>query len=235
MPVRGACSRMTSTTLVRTSPPAIPSEAAPSVGSCFDLRRQPLLPLVDRLPLLRGERPGVALEHVHAAPGEQVRHRGHADLLQQAQHHLRGDRVGGIGQQLDLRPARREAGKARPEPLRHHHRHVELPALHQLPGALPVEGLLPGLGLEGPADREPFSFSSAPSSRVDTSEWSSSTTPTSTRTDAPPPPRPPKTMAKMEKKAIGSRNVMACTTRSRRRCSRLTRMMVPIIRAAPFR
>ncbi len=45
---------------------------------------------------------------------------------------------------------------------------------------------------------------------------------------------PPKTLAKIEKKTMGSRNVSACATRSRRRLIQLIFSSVPIIRAAPF-
>ena len=148
----------------------------------------------------------------------QVGRRRHRHLLQQAADHLRRDRIGHVGEQLDARrvsaagrsrrPSRPGLSAARPRPARR--RSAPAPRRAARSSAAPLPS--------GVRRRRARAAPSPPSGRRRCA-GSTRCRPRRRRRCGPAtvelPPWLPNTDAKIEKNRIGSRNVSACATRSR--------------------
>ncbi len=107
--------RITSTTSTLTPmPPAAGGDPAPPAGRPCAFSRGSHC--VDRRLLLRRQRARVLLELAHASLHQQVGRRRHRHLLQQAEHHLRRDRIRDVGEQLNRRPAAARSRSSRTPP-----------------------------------------------------------------------------------------------------------------------
>ncbi len=226
---------MTSTTCRLT-----PIADAPPPGRGRSCRRRLRLehgkPRVDRRLLLRRELSGVGFELTHAALHHEIGRGRHRDLLQQPSDHVGRNRIGRIREQRNRRPAAKSGSTERlTQPAWDHDSDRDIAAAHQPLGAGTVERRCGLLFLGGGPDSQAAFLPQARRRRGGSVRIDLRRPRQRGSASSPGCPGVPKTVAKIEKKMIGRRNVSACATRSRVRLVAAIRISVSITLSAPFR